>query len=73
MEIWMAYQIQLREVEAQPILGIRAVVPTLELDQFFDEASREMQTYLEQQGIRSTGPAMSLWRAMQGPPRSGSE
>lgn len=62
----MTYQIQLREVEAQPILGIRAVVPTLELVQFFDEASREMQTYLEQQGIRTTGPAMSLWHSAPG-------
>ncbi|HEY3476357.1 MAG TPA: hypothetical protein VGK56_17215 [Anaerolineales bacterium] len=50
----------------QPILSIRAVVPTLELVRFFDEACREMQTYLEHKGIRITGSAMSLWHSAPG-------
>ena len=62
----MTYQIQLREVEPQLILSIRAVVPTLELVQFFEEASREMKAYLEQHGVRTTGPAMSLWHSAPG-------
>ena len=62
----MDYQIQIREVEPQPILSIRAVVPNLELIRFFDEACREMQTYLEQLSIRVTGPAMSLWHSAPG-------
>ena len=62
----MTYQIQLREARPQPILSIRAVVPTMQLVQFFDEATQEMQAYLEEQGVRRTGPAMSLWHSAPG-------
>jgi hypothetical protein len=62
----MTYQVQIRQVGPQPILSIRAVVPTLELVQFFDEACTQMQAYLTQTGIRIVGPAMSLWHSAPG-------
>ena len=62
----MTYTIQLREVSPQPILSIRAIVPTLELVGFFEEATREMQTYLAQVGVRPVGPPMSLWHSAPG-------
>lgn len=62
----MVYEIQLREAGPQPVLSIRAVVPTLELVQFFDVACAEMRAYLAQAGIRITGPAMSLWHSAPG-------
>ena len=62
----MPYEIQVREVNPQPILSIRAVVPTLELIQFFDEAVNEMNAYVNQVGIKITGPAMSLWHSAPG-------
>jgi effector-binding domain-containing protein len=62
----MTYQIQVREVSAQPILSIRAVVPTLELVKFFDDACDEMRAYLTQVGISAAGPPMSLWHSAPG-------
>ena len=62
----MPYVVQVREVAPQPILSIRAVVRTPELIQFFDEACREMQTYLSQVGGRTVGPPMSLWHSAPG-------
>src|SRR3990172_8918719 len=69
----MAYQIQIREVGPQPILSIRAVVRTPELVRFFDEACNEMQRYLAQVSIRTTGPAMSLWHSAPGQIPDGSD
>ncbi len=69
----MAYAIHVREVGPQPILSIRAVVRTLELVQFFDEACKEMQTYLTQVGVRTVDPAMSLWQSAPGQIPDGSD
>jgi effector-binding domain-containing protein len=62
----MAYEIQVREVNPQPILSIRAIVPTLNSIQFFDEACSEMQAYLKQVDVQTVGPAMSLWHSAPG-------
>jgi effector-binding domain-containing protein len=62
----MTYRVQIRQTNPQPILSIRAVVPTLELVGFFDEATIEMKTYLAQVRVSITGPAMSLWHSAPG-------
>jgi effector-binding domain-containing protein len=62
----MAYQIQVREVSSQPALSIRAVVHTLELVRFFDEATSEIRTYLNRAGVRAVGPPRSLWHSAPG-------
>ncbi len=55
------YEVKVREVAAQPVLSIRAVVPVMELVDFFDEACQEMYAYLEREGVRPAGPPLSLW------------
>jgi effector-binding domain-containing protein len=62
----MKYDIKVREVGSQPILGVRAVVRTLELVQFFDEACNQMKNYLAKAGVRTAGPAMSIWHSAPG-------
>jgi len=62
----MNYAIQVRNVRPQPVLSIRAVVPTPELIQFFDAACQEMQAYLAQLGMSQVGPPMSLWHSAPG-------
>ena len=59
----MTYEVKVREVEAQPVLSIRAVVPVMELVGFFDEACREMYEFLEREGVRPAGPPFSLWHS----------
>lgn len=59
----MTYEVKVREVAAQPVLSIRAVVPVMELVGFFDEACKEMYEYLEREGVRLAGPPMSLWHS----------
>jgi len=62
----MPYEVQIREVGPQTIMSIRAVVPTLEMVKFFDDACNEMRAYVTQIGGRIVGPAMSLWQSEPG-------
>ncbi len=59
----MTYEVRVREVEAQPVLSIRAVVRVMELVGFFDEACKEVYEYLEREGVRPAGPPLSLWHS----------
>jgi effector-binding domain-containing protein len=67
----MDYAIQIREAGPQPVLSIRAITPIFELIPFFDEACTEMRAYLEQVGVQSVGPAMSLWHSAPGEIKDG--
>jgi effector-binding domain-containing protein len=69
----MDYKIQVREVGSQPILSIRAVVRTLELVGFFDEACSEIMAYLIQAGVHAVGPPRSLWHSAPGQIPDGSD
>ena len=57
---------RVKEVAAQPVLSIHAVVPRHELVRFFDEACDEMYEYLDRIGTRPAGPPMSLWHSAPG-------
>jgi effector-binding domain-containing protein len=59
----VTYEVRVREVEVQPVLSIRAVVPVMALVGFFDEACKEMYEYLEREGVRPAGPPLSLWHS----------
>jgi effector-binding domain-containing protein len=58
--------IQMEEVGPQPIVGIRAKVPTEGLAGFFEVAWRELLAHAAGAGARVMGPAMSLWHSAPG-------
>lgn len=62
----MPYEVQIRVVGPQTIMSICAVVSTLEMVKFFDDACNEMRAYVTQIGGRIVGPAMSLWQSEPG-------
>ena len=59
----MQYVVQLKELRAQPLVSIRAVVSATQLVDFFEEAVREMRDYLAEIGERPAGPPLSLWHS----------
>lgn len=67
----MLYEVNVRDVPAQPILGIRAVVAPLELAGFFEDACRDMYAYLDRIGVSPAGPPMSLWHSSPDESREG--
>lgn len=60
------YTIQIREVFAQSIAGIRSIVPNPQLESFFDQACREIRAYLSQIGVAAIADPMSLWHSSPG-------
>jgi effector-binding domain-containing protein len=57
----MGYDVEVKDVEAQPMLAIRATAPSAELPGVFREAINEVWTYLERIGVKPSGPSFGIF------------
>jgi effector-binding domain-containing protein len=57
----VGYDVEVKDMEAQPMVAIRATTPPAELPGVFREAINEVWTYLERIGVKPSGPSFGIF------------